>query len=596
MLCKLKLNGCCCWRWSSSKSEDLSDDDRKDSSRNADVKEEIEDVWNDEEWDKDGNPRNKVALQPGRSLIDWIRLGTSGKDLTGLGSIAGTLSITKQELAKHNQKNDAWTAIRGRVYNITEYFSFHPGGEEELMKGAGVDATALFDQIHPWVNYEQILQKCLVGRLVAINPNIDTEALFFGEKRPSSLKSSNSSLEEPAGKPFGKTKLNFQNFLTFFIHPGVSAEKQQLLKPPSMPTALPRFDWIQKLDFITIIFYTKAFSNPLVEINPPFNDQTVLICLIYDGIVFKNELVFHEKIRWPCDVNVTIETGKVEFVFKKTSSGIWENYGVLTQRSKSANAALSAQVKTGYVLKRKMSVNHNTWLLQFERQDRKKTLIPIGKHVRVFGTVNGEEISRSYTPVPDNLLDKFVPSSTVGEGVCLMVKRYPEGRISRFITDQKSEDKVQFSKPLGAMDLKTIERRETFLLLAAGTGITPMLGLIMFLLERRIKKCQFLRLLFFNKTEADIPLKRQLEELEELDKRFKMDNVLSQAAESWRGHRGHINASLVQNSLQEHLKDTGYTIKDIFCFICGPPVFNQLAVEELDKLSIGESQIFVFDG
>ncbi|KAH1026260.1 hypothetical protein HUJ05_010805 [Dendroctonus ponderosae] len=53
MLCKLKLNGCCCWRWSSSKSEDLSDDDRKDSSRNADVKEEIEDVWNDEEWDKD---------------------------------------------------------------------------------------------------------------------------------------------------------------------------------------------------------------------------------------------------------------------------------------------------------------------------------------------------------------------------------------------------------------------------------------------------------------------------------------------------------------------------------------------------------------
>lgn len=88
------------------------------------------------------------------------------------------------------------------------------------------------------------------------------------------------------------------------------------MKPSSEPTALPRFDWIQKLDFITIIFYTKAFSNPLVEINSPFNDQTVLICLIYDGFVFKNELVFHEKILWPCDVNVTIETGKVEFVFK----------------------------------------------------------------------------------------------------------------------------------------------------------------------------------------------------------------------------------------------------------------------------------------
>ncbi|KAH1016840.1 hypothetical protein HUJ04_008009 [Dendroctonus ponderosae] len=63
MLCKLKLNGCCCWRWSSSKSEDLSDDDRKDSSRNADVKEEIEDVWNDEEWDKDDSQPSLVLEQ-----------------------------------------------------------------------------------------------------------------------------------------------------------------------------------------------------------------------------------------------------------------------------------------------------------------------------------------------------------------------------------------------------------------------------------------------------------------------------------------------------------------------------------------------------
>lgn len=59
MLCKLKLNDCCCWRWSSSKSEDLSDDDRKDNSRNAAIKEEIEDAWNDEECDKDGKINNK---------------------------------------------------------------------------------------------------------------------------------------------------------------------------------------------------------------------------------------------------------------------------------------------------------------------------------------------------------------------------------------------------------------------------------------------------------------------------------------------------------------------------------------------------------
>lgn len=112
-----------------------------------------------------------MALKPGHSLMDWIRLGTSGKDLTGLGSRAGTLAVsivyfllitvfklkpsqvTKRELAKHNKINDAWTAIRGRVYNITEYFSFHPGGEEELMRGAGIDATTIFDEVFSFFGY-----------------------------------------------------------------------------------------------------------------------------------------------------------------------------------------------------------------------------------------------------------------------------------------------------------------------------------------------------------------------------------------------------------------------------------------------------------
>lgn len=41
-----------------------------------------------------GNPRNKCALQPGHSLMDWIRLGASGKDLTGVGAAAGHLTVS----------------------------------------------------------------------------------------------------------------------------------------------------------------------------------------------------------------------------------------------------------------------------------------------------------------------------------------------------------------------------------------------------------------------------------------------------------------------------------------------------------------------
>lgn len=61
---------------------------------------------------------------------------------------------------------DAWMGLNGKVYNITPYAEYHPGGVPELMRGAGRDGTKLFGEIHPWVNYETMLSSCLVGLLV----------------------------------------------------------------------------------------------------------------------------------------------------------------------------------------------------------------------------------------------------------------------------------------------------------------------------------------------------------------------------------------------------------------------------------------------
>lgn len=94
---------------------------------------------------QDGNPRNKTALAPGHSLMDWIRLGNSGVDLTGVGGVPRI--VTLSELASHNKQNDAWIAIRGIVFNVTRYMDFHPGGISELMRGVGKDATKLFESI-----------------------------------------------------------------------------------------------------------------------------------------------------------------------------------------------------------------------------------------------------------------------------------------------------------------------------------------------------------------------------------------------------------------------------------------------------------------
>lgn len=94
------------------------------------------------------------------------------------------LRIPPSVLKTHNKKEDAWTAINGKVYNITPYLPYHPGGEKELMRVAGRDGTKLFCEIrihsilpielryrpaltHAWVNVDFMLDACLVGFLVS---------------------------------------------------------------------------------------------------------------------------------------------------------------------------------------------------------------------------------------------------------------------------------------------------------------------------------------------------------------------------------------------------------------------------------------------
>ncbi|KAK1762967.1 cytochrome b5 reductase 4 [Phialemonium atrogriseum] len=118
---------------------------------------------------KPAKPSRAVVLSPGHSPLDWARLSSHpGADLRGLGPNAPYQRVTPSALRAHNGRRgrDAWTVLGGRVYNVTPYVPFHPGGGPELLRGAGKDGTRLFGEVHPWVNYEGMLASCLVGILV----------------------------------------------------------------------------------------------------------------------------------------------------------------------------------------------------------------------------------------------------------------------------------------------------------------------------------------------------------------------------------------------------------------------------------------------
>ncbi|KAJ2079048.1 hypothetical protein H4R24_004061 [Coemansia sp. RSA 988] len=111
---------------------------------------------------KGGKRPKKVFIKPGHSQLDWMKLSSSGADLRGVKEPS---LLTLDEVAKHNAKNDCWIVINNKVFNITHYMDFHPGGRAQLMRAAGKDGSALFYNTHAWVNVDAMLDKCLVGFL-----------------------------------------------------------------------------------------------------------------------------------------------------------------------------------------------------------------------------------------------------------------------------------------------------------------------------------------------------------------------------------------------------------------------------------------------
>ena len=73
--------------------------------------------------------------------------------------------ITKEELAKHNKKEDCWCSFQGYVYDLTSYLSYHPGGILSIMEYAGDDMTSGFMKWHKYISSD-IFEKLKIGKLV----------------------------------------------------------------------------------------------------------------------------------------------------------------------------------------------------------------------------------------------------------------------------------------------------------------------------------------------------------------------------------------------------------------------------------------------
>mmetsp|Transcript_20739 Transcript_20739/g.65221 ORF Transcript_20739/g.65221 Transcript_20739/m.65221 type:complete len:132 (-) Transcript_20739:25-420(-) len=109
----------------------------------------------------------KKGFKKGFSLMDWNRVSETAKKW---GERKDGGAITMDEVAKHSTEYDGWTVFDGRVYNLTPYLHYHPGGVDVLLPMLGKDCTYEFKKAHRWINGHAMLRKCLIGMVEGGRP------------------------------------------------------------------------------------------------------------------------------------------------------------------------------------------------------------------------------------------------------------------------------------------------------------------------------------------------------------------------------------------------------------------------------------------
>jgi ring-1,2-phenylacetyl-CoA epoxidase subunit PaaE len=199
-----------------------------------------------------------------------------------------------------------------------------------------------------------------------------------------------------------------------------------------------------------------------------------------------------------------------------------------------------------------------------------------GQHLILRARVNGEDMRRSYSIC-----------AAPGQKPRIGVKRIEDGRFSGFLTREvKPGDRIEVMPPEGRFGVE-IGGRHDYLLIAAGSGVTPILSILRSVLEGEPESTA--TLVYGNREAASIMFHEELEDLKDrFLERFTLVNILSREEQDAPLLSGRIDAerigALARAGLIEPARADGV-------FLCGPGGMIDAAAEALKALGTAPERI-----
>jgi ferredoxin-NADP reductase len=186
--------------------------------------------------------------------------------------------------------------------------------------------------------------------------------------------------------------------------------------------------------------------------------------------------------------------------------------------------------------------------------------------------LNGKKVVRSYT----------ISSSPTQRGyIEITPKRVKDGFVSAFLNDHAAIGlTVEAIGPAGQFVFDEHTER-TIVLLAGGSGITPMISILRFIDDRCLGTD--VTLVYTARNERDIIFRTEIERLRQSLRSFRCVIVLTQPDAGWTGLTGRIGSDLLLDVVNKQ--------KEASFFLCGPEAFMNDMSASLAQLGVNQKRI-----
>jgi ferredoxin-NADP reductase len=160
-------------------------------------------------------------------------------------------------------------------------------------------------------------------------------------------------------------------------------------------------------------------------------------------------------------------------------------------------------------------------------------------------------------------------------------KRVENGCVSRFLNERAEVGlTVKARGPYGKFYFDESQHKR-IVLIAAGSGVTPMMAILKYIDDRCIPVEA--TLIYCVRTWQDVFFRSELSQLQTRLRQFRWAPVLSQPSSEWTGWKGRLRREILEREIRKPHEAT--------FFICGPPAFMQLSCSLLADLGVEPSRI-----